>query len=167
MRRGVRATARWSWSRGSHRQRPAEDVHAGLLVAFGLHGVERLDGVDERDLTARDHAFLDARAGVRERVLDAVLLLLELHLGGRADLDDGDAAGELRKTLLELLLVEVAGGLLDLRLDLLDPGHDLVLRAVALDEGGLVLVRRHAARTAEILDGRRVELAADLFGDDL
>src|SRR5438093_1576625 len=39
-------------------------------------------------------------AGRGERVLDAVLLFLELHLGGRADLDDGDAAGELRETLL-------------------------------------------------------------------
>src|SRR4029077_4506802 len=89
--------------------------------------VQRLDRVQERDLTAGDHALFDARAGGRERVLDAVLLLLELHLSGRADLDDGDAAGELRETLLELLLVEVAGGLLDLSLDLLHAGHDLVL----------------------------------------
>src|SRR5438093_8807398 len=96
-----------------------------------------------------------------------MLLLLELHLGGRADLDDGDAAGELRETLLELLLVEVAGGLLDLRFDLLDSGHDLVLLAVTLDECGVVLVRRDTACPAEILDGRRVELAAGLFGDDL
>src|SRR5207253_8023158 len=93
----------------------------------------------------------DARAGGRECVLDAVLLLFQLHLGGCADLDDGDAAGELRETLLELLLVEVAGGLFDLRLDLLDAGHDLFLLAVAFDERGVVLVRRDAACAAEIL----------------
>src|SRR2546428_5960060 len=145
----------------------AEDVHAGLLVALGLDLVERLDRVQERHLTAGDHALFDARTGGRERVLDAVLLLLELHLGGRADLDDGDAAGELRETLLELLLIEVAGGLLDLRLDLLDAPHDLVLLPVALDERRLVLVRRDAACATQVLDRRRVELAAGLFGDDL
>src|SRR5688500_7044458 len=96
-----------------------------------------------------------------------MLLLLELHLGGRADFDDGDAAGELREALLELLLVEVAGGLLDLRLDLLDAGHDQFLLAVTLDERGVVLVRRDPACAAEILDGRRVKLAPGLFGDDL
>src|SRR6185503_4193579 len=144
-----------------------EDVHAGLLVAGGLDRVERLDRVEKRDLTAGDHALLDAGAGGRERVLDAVLLLLELHLGGRADLDDGDAAGELRETLLELLLVEVAGGLFDLCLDLFHAGHDLFLRAVALDERRLVLVGRDTTRATEVLDRRRVELAARLFGDDV
>src|ERR1700716_2744012 len=148
-------------------ERTAEDVHAGLLVAVGLDLVERLDRVDESDLTAGDHAFLDARAGGRECVLDTVLLLFELHLGGCADLDDGDAAGELRETLLELLLVEVAGGLFDLRLDLLHAGQDLVLVAMTLDEGRLVLGRRDAASAAEILDRGGVELAAGLFGDDL
>src|SRR5207253_9815221 len=71
------------------------------------------------------------------------------------------------ETLLELLLVEVAGGLLDLCLDLLDAGHDLVLLAVAFDERGVVLVRGDPARAAEILNRRRVELSAGLFGDDL
>src|SRR5207244_10241255 len=129
----------------------------------GRHRVERLARVDEGALPARDHALLDARAGRRERVLDAMLLLLELDLGGRADLDDGDAAGELGETLLQLLLVEVAGGLFDLRLDLLDAGQDLILFAVALDERRVVLVRRDPACAAEILDRRRVELAAGLF----
>src|SRR5205085_7115423 len=147
-------------------ERAAEDVHAGELVARGLDLVQRLDRVEKRDLTTRDHALFDTRTGCRERVLDAVLLLLELHLGGRADLDDGDAAGELGETLLELLLVEVAGGLFDLSFVLLDARHDLFLLAVAFDERGVVLVRRDAACAAEILDRRRVELAAGLFGDD-
>jgi hypothetical protein len=47
-------------------------------------------------------------------VLDAGLLLLHLDLGGRADVDLGDAAGELGQALLELLAVVVAGGGLDL-----------------------------------------------------
>src|SRR6476661_6047514 len=62
-----------------------------------------------------------------DRVLDAVLLLLELDLGVRADLDDADATGELRETLLELLLVPVGVGALDLGLDLVDAAGDLAL----------------------------------------
>jgi putative effector of murein hydrolase LrgA (UPF0299 family) len=56
-----------------------------------------------------------------------VLALLQLDLGGRADLDDGDAAGELREALLELLAIPVGVGVLDLGLDLVDPARDLVL----------------------------------------
>ena len=54
-----------------------------------------------------------------------MLLLLELDLGGRPDLDDGDAAGELRQTLLELLTVPVGVGVLDLPLDLGDAALDV------------------------------------------
>ena len=74
--------------------------------------------LQEGRAAAGDEALLDRRAGRRERILDAVLLLLELDLGGRADLDDGDAAGQLGEALLELLAVVVGGGVLDLGLDL-------------------------------------------------
>src|SRR5690349_5149920 len=67
----------------------ADDVHADLLVAVELERVERRDGLEERGAATGDEALLDGRAGRRERVLDPVLLLLELDLGGRADLYDG------------------------------------------------------------------------------
>ena len=94
-----------------------------------LEIVEGLRRPQQRDATAGDDAFLDGRARRVERVLDARLLLLHLGLGGRADLDDGDAAGELGQPLLELLLVVVRGRLLDLRPELLDPALDLLGRA--------------------------------------
>jgi hypothetical protein len=47
-------------------------------------------------------------------VLDPVLALLHFGFGGAADADDGDAAGELRQPLLQLLAVVVGDGLLDL-----------------------------------------------------
>ena len=72
-------------------------------VAFELELVERRDRLQERRAAAGDEAFLDGRTGRREGILDAVLLLLELDLGGRADLDHGDATGQLGKALLELL----------------------------------------------------------------
>ena len=79
----------------------------------------------QRDATTGDDALLDGRLGVAHGVLDAVLVLLELDLGGRADLDDGDAAGQLGEALLELLAVVVGVGVLDLGADLVDPTGDL------------------------------------------
>ena len=73
-----------------------------------------------------DDALLDRRAGRRDGVLDAVLALLELDLGGRADADDADAAGQLGQPLLQLLAVPVRVGVLDLAADLADPVLDRV-----------------------------------------
>ena len=76
---------------------------------------------------------------VRHCIFDAVLLLFELDLGGRADLEHRNTAGKLGQTLLELLAVVVAVGVLDLGLDLLDATVDLGLVAGTLDDRRLVL----------------------------
>jgi len=60
------------------------------------------------------------------RILDAHLLFLHLALGGRPDVDLGDAARQLGDALGELLLVVVARGLLQLALDGRDAGLNLV-----------------------------------------
>ncbi len=122
---------------------------------------------DERHAAAGDDAFFDGRAGRVERVFDARLLLLHLGLGGSADLDDRDAADELREALLELLAVVVGRGVLDLRADLGDAALDLVLLARAVDDRGVVLVDRDALGAAEIAHGDVLELEAELLGDDL
>ena len=124
-------------------------------------------GLDERHATAGDDALLDGSLRVADGVLDAVLALLELDLGGRADLDDGHAAGQLGQALLELLAVVVGVRLLDLGADLVDPAGDLVGVARALDDGGLVLGDDDLAGLAEQLERRRLQLEADLLGDDL
>ena len=66
-------------------------------------------------------------------IVDAVLALLYLGLGGAADTDYRNAAGELGEPLLQFLLVVVGGGLLDLRLDLIDARLDVGLLAGAVD----------------------------------
>ena len=104
--------------------------------------VERRLRADERHAAAGDDALFDGRAGRVERVFDAGLLLLHLGLGRSADLDDRDAADELREALLELLAIVVAGGVLDLGADLGDAALDLVLLARAADDRGVVLVDR-------------------------
>ena len=131
------------------------------------HLVDSGAGPDQGGAAAGDDAFFDGRTGRRQRVFDAVLLLLELHLGGRADLDDGDAAGQLGQPLLELLAIPVGVGVVDLALDLGDAALHLVLGAGAFDDGGVVLGDDDLAGPAEQVEGGVVELEPDLFGDDL
>ena len=98
-------------------------------------------------------------------VLDARLLLLHLDLGGRADLDDRDAADQLGQPLLQLLAVVVGGGLLDLGPDLLDAALDVGLLAGAVDDRGVVLVDDDALGAAEVLQRDVLELEPELLGD--
>ena len=104
--------------------------------------VDRLAGPEQGGAAAGHDALLDGGPGGGERVLDAVLLLLELHLGGGADLDHGHAAGQLGQALLELLAVPVRVGVVDLALDLGDAALHVLGGAGALDDGGVVLGRR-------------------------
>src|SRR6185503_6364379 len=90
-------------------ERTAHDVRADQLVARELELLDRRQAAQEGDAAPRNDPLFDGRAGRVERVLDAGLLFLHLGLGRRADVDDGHAAGELRETLLELLLVVVGG----------------------------------------------------------
>jgi len=76
-------------------------------------------------------------------VVDAVLALLYLGLGGAADTDYCNAAGEFGQPLLQFFLVVVGGGLLDLRLDLIDARLDVGLLAGAVDDRGVLLVDHH------------------------
>src|SRR5699024_8910629 len=102
-----------------------------------------------------------------DRVLDAVLLLLQLHLGVRTDGDDADATGQLGEALLELLAVPVGVGALDLGLDLVDPAVDVLGLALTVDDRGVVLGHDDAAGLTQVLETDLVELEADLLGDDL
>src|SRR3546814_786729 len=124
---------------------PADDVDAAaLIVIHGVETVQCLRRIEQgRPATGHD-TLLDGRAGRMEGIIDAVLTLLDLDFTCTADLDDRDAAGELGKTLLELLLVIVAGRVLDLRPDRVDPALNAIRGASAIDEGCSVLVDRDA-----------------------
>src|SRR5690242_19585530 len=149
-------------------ERAEDDAGAGALVVVLVRvGLDRVGGAQERDAAAGHDALLERRAGRLEGVLDTVLLLLHLRLGGRADLHDGDAAGELGEALLELLAIEVRVGVLDLALDLVDAALDGVRVAGAVDDGRRVLRDDHATGAAELRELRVLELQAHLLGDDL
>src|SRR4029078_8919529 len=132
-----------------------------------LETVERGLRADERDAAAGDDALFDGRAGRVERALDAGLLLLHLGLGRSADLDDRDAADELREALLELLAIVVGRRVLDLGADLLLARLDLVLLALAADDRRVVLVDDHGLGAAEGRDRDALELEAELLRDHL
>ncbi|EME96580.1 DNA polymerase II large subunit [Streptomyces mobaraensis NBRC 13819 = DSM 40847] len=145
----------------------ADDRDTGGLVAVLAQVVlQHLDGVDQGGATTGDDALLDRGAGRGDGVLQTVLLLLELDLGGRAHADDAHAAGELGEALLELLAVPVRVGGLDLGLDLGHAAGDLGGVALAVDDGGVVLGDGHAAGGTEHVQADLVELEADLLGDD-
>src|SRR5215203_4100383 len=149
-------------------ERADDDLRARLLV-LDLERVEvaGVDRLEQRDAAARDDALLEGSAGGLQRVLDAVLLLVHLRLGGRADLHDGNAAGELGEALLELLAVEVGVGVLDLGLDLVDAALDGLRVTGAVDDRGVVLRHDDATGATQLRDLRVLELEAHLLGDDL
>src|SRR5690606_3047890 len=57
-------------------QRTTDDPDAEGLGLADLEAIERLDGADQRDAAAGDHALLHRSAGRVERILDARLPLL-------------------------------------------------------------------------------------------
>ncbi|EME62236.1 DNA polymerase II large subunit [Rhodococcus ruber BKS 20-38] len=144
-----------------------DDVGTGGLVTLELQVVQNRGGLQQRDAAAGDDALLDRSLGVADGILDAVLALLELDLGGGTGLDDRDTAGQLGQALLQLLAVVVRVRRLDLGADLVHATGDGVGVAGTVDDGGLVLGDDDLARTAEQLEAGGLEGETDLFADDL
>src|SRR5712671_4914676 len=149
-------------------QGAADDVDAHLLVVvFGLELRQHPGGEQQCHAAAGHNAFLDRGAGGVHRVVNTILALLHLDLGGAADANDGDTAGELRQALLEFLAVVVGGRLLDLRLDLANPAFDVLLLARAVDDRGVLLLDAHLLGLAEHVERDILELDAEIFADEL
>src|SRR5208282_1237460 len=138
-----------------------------LVLVFAPKLLDRLPGAQQRDPAARQDAFLDCGTGRMHSVVDAILALLYLDLGGAADADHRNAAGEFGEALLQFLLVVVRGCLLDLCLDLGDAALDVLLLAGAIDDRGVLLVDHHLLGFAEHIDGHFLELDAEIFRDRL
>src|SRR4029450_195699 len=147
-------------------QGAAHDLDADLLAVVGAALVlEHAGGIEQGRPTAGDDALLDRGLGRMHGVLDPVLLLPDLDLGGAADLDDRHAAGDLGQALLQLLAGVVGGRFFDLRLELRDPALDVLLLAGAVDDGGVVLVDMDALGGAQHVERDVLELDAEIFAD--
>src|ERR1700744_4515743 len=149
------------------RQRHTHDVRARRLVTGELQIVQSRSRLQQSHATTGDDALFDGRLGVTDGVLDAVLALLELHLGGSTGLDHRNTAGQLGQALLQLLAVVVGVAVLDLGTDLGHPAGDGVGVTGALDDGGLVLVDDDLAGLTQQRDVSGLQREADLFADDL
>src|SRR5690606_3274958 len=121
----------------------------GLLGAH-LERIERALRTQERDATAGHDALFHGGTRCMKRIFDPSFLLFHLGFGGGTDLDDGNAADELRQPLLQLLAVVVAGGVVDLRADFSLATLDLVLLAGPIDNGGIILVDLDALGLTQI-----------------
>src|SRR5690606_12343953 len=88
-----------------------------------------------------------------------------LDLGGATDTDDGDAAGQLRKALLQLLAIIIGGGLLYLLLDLGYAPINFGLLAGAVDDGGVLLLDHHLLGASQHLQRDVLELDAEILAD--
>ena len=135
------------------------------VASFSLS--RALECAEVSNAAARDNALVNCCAGCVECIFNAGLLLFHLDFGSCTDLDHGNAADKLGKTLLELLTVVIAGGLFDLGADHLDAAGNVSFFAGAVDDGGVVLVDGDPLGLTEHIDGGVLELEADLFGDDL
>jgi len=146
-----------------------DDRDTELLVeVLGLKVVESVgSGLEKGSATTGEDTLLNGGAGGVQSVDHAVLLLADLNLRGTADLDDGNTTGELGKTLLELLLLVVAGGgVVHDTADLFAAGSDGVLVALTVQDDGVLLGDGDGSGGAEHLSGGLLELNVELVGED-
>src|SRR5579872_1080211 len=146
-------------------QRALHDPDAGRLVTLAAQVAQVGGHVHQGCAAPGDDALLDGGPGGGDGVLQAVLLLLQLHLGGGTGPQHADPAGQLGQPLLQLLAVPVGVGVLDLGPDLPDPVLDLGLVARAVHDRGVVLGDDDPAGAAQGLQADRLQLDADLLAD--
>ena len=124
-------------------------------LALSTSLLDRFGAAQQRHAAAGQNAFFDRRTRGVQGVFDAGLLLLHLGFGLGADRDDRHAAGQLGQPLLELLLVVLALGLVDLVADLLRSRLSMSSRLPAPSTiVRVVLVDRDLLGPAELLERR-------------
>src|SRR5207237_10322180 len=101
------------------------------------------------------------------RCSDASAVIPRLPLRAAADAAERYPARALSQTLLKLFAVVIGGRLLDLRLDLIDAGKDVVLFAGAIDDRRVLLLDAYPLGAAEHVEGHVLELGAQVVRDQL
>src|SRR5262249_39813157 len=133
----------------------------------GLEALEGLERPHQRHATAWNDAFLDGCTRGVQSIVNAILLLFHLDLGGAANLDHGHPTRELGETFLQLLAVIVGSSVLDLLLDLSNSSFDILLLAGAVDDRGVIFGDGHPLGTPEHIHGDVLKLDAEILGDHL
>lgn len=146
-----------------------DDADTELLVEVG--GGDAFEavggGLEVGGTTTREDTLLDGSTSGVQGVNDAVLLLADLDFRGTADLDDGNTAGELGKTLLQLLLLVLGGGGVSHdATDLLTALRNAVLAALTVQDDGVLLGDGDGAGGTEHVRSESLELELELVGED-
>ena len=145
------------------------DRDTKLLVEVG--GLDILKGVDggleETSSTTGKDTLLNGSAGGVQSVDDAILLLTDLDLRGTSYLNDGNTAGKLGKTLLELLLLVFgSAGVLHDATDLLAALSNGILSATAVQEDGILLSDGDSTGLAKHVSGSLLQLDIKVIAEE-
>ena len=100
-----------------------------------------------------------------QRVFYPSFLLFHLGLGRCADLDDSDAAGELRQPFLQLFTIVIGGSLLHLRPELLDSAFDALRFSRSINNCGVVFRNRDSPSAAKVRQLHVFKLGPHFFHD--
>src|SRR5471032_3132356 len=153
--------AQWLFHRAQH------DLDAGVLVwvvAFdGDVGARAQQGY----AAAWHDAFFHGSAGSVQCIFNAGFLFFHFDFGGSANLDHGNAAGQLGHALLQIFTVVVRAGFFDLHAHLLDARFDRFGLAGAVDDDGVFLADFDTLGLAQFGQGDFFQGQADFFSDHL
>src|SRR5208282_6089731 len=147
------------------RHRRRNDSRAGLFVLIESERLHRRDRAHQRDAAAGHDSLLDRGPERMNGIINARLFFLQFDFGRRANLDHGDAAGELGQPLLQFLAVVVGGGFFDLAADQFDSSLYFGFLAGAANYGRIVLVDQNFLALAERGDLDLLDLGAEFLGD--
>ena len=136
-----------------------------MLLEEGL--VEGVCSADQGHTAAGQDALFDGGAGSVQGILHQRLALLHLGLGVGAHTDLGDPAGQLGQALLQLLLVVVRRGVLQLPADLVRARLDLLMLAFPLHDGGVVIGDDHPLGGAELFGRDLLQVHPQVLEDRL
>src|SRR5471032_917491 len=125
--------AQWLFHRAQH------DLDAGVLVGIVTFDADRSAGAQQGHAAAWHDAFFHGSAGRVQCIFNAGFLFLHFDFGGSANLDHGNAAGQLGHALLQLFTVVVRGRFFDLHAHLLDARFDRRSLASTVDDDGVFL----------------------------
>jgi hypothetical protein len=149
-------------------QSAADDIGADLFVVIlELQGLQCRSAANQGNTTTRDNAFFHGSAGRVHCVFHAGFLFLHFGFSRGAHFDHRNATNQLRQTLLELLAIVIAGGVIHLSADFLYAAFNLAALAFAFHDRAVVFINRDFLGAAQVRDLYAFQLQAQVFRDGL
>ena len=141
----------------------AYDLNTQPLVTFNSGLVQDLASPNERNTTAGDNSFLKRCLRCRLGILDQRLSFLHLGFCRSTTVDLGDAAGEFRKSFLQLLTIVLTIGDSDFTTDLITASIDINLLARTTDDHGVFRRNPDLLGTTQIGEFDTLQFYTEVF----